>query len=602
MVRWLRVALVPAGLVAGDRRRVGFVRGRRARQRRLAILPSAGCCWAVGWLAWERRERSLVGPLMAAAGVAWFLGSFVTAALYLHRGPLVHALMVYPGARLRRPLGRLVVVAAYLDGAIEPLGASPRRDARAVCRDRGRGDRWISAARSGRGDGRASSRRRERRRSRWCSGSARSGGWRAGTSRQRTLWAFEVTLVVVALGLLGDLLRGRWSQGAVTGLVVDLGELRGADHPARPARPRARRPLARARLVAGGRARLRRRSGPAVRRARRGRGPCGHADRQRATAGSPCWCTTARCSTIPRWSRRSPRRRGSPWATFASRPRCTLAWSSSRPRAGGSSRRRTRSAGDWSASCTTAPSSVSPRCRRTSRRSRTTSTSRAPERCWRDVETQLGAARAELSELARGIHPLGADDRRPGRGARGARPPRAGPGRGERGRRGASPPPSRRPRTSCAPRRSRTSRSTRARRSCGSSVHRDAGRLGRRDRRRRRGRRRPGPRVGPARSRRSRRGARRAAQRRQPSRGPAPGSSPRSRQRDGAPAGAGAPSGITRCGSGRVPDSPPRLGEHGRGRDLARDGLERELVAVQAPAEVPHLAGPGPARGRPHCA
>ena len=40
-----------------------------------------------------------------------------------------------------------------------------------------------------------------------------------------TLWAFELTLVLVALGLLGDLLRGRWSQGAVTGLVVDLGEL-----------------------------------------------------------------------------------------------------------------------------------------------------------------------------------------------------------------------------------------------------------------------------------------------------------------------------------------------------------------------------------------
>ena len=83
-------------------------------------------------------------------------------------------------------------------------------------------DTW---ARSGRGDGRASSRRPERRRSRCVLGFSavvRLAGWDV---EARTLWAFEVTLVVVALGLLGDLLRGGWSQGAVTGLVVDLGEL-----------------------------------------------------------------------------------------------------------------------------------------------------------------------------------------------------------------------------------------------------------------------------------------------------------------------------------------------------------------------------------------
>ena len=40
-----------------------------------------------GLLAWQRRGDSRVGPLLAATGVAWFLGSFTTAALYLHRWP-----------------------------------------------------------------------------------------------------------------------------------------------------------------------------------------------------------------------------------------------------------------------------------------------------------------------------------------------------------------------------------------------------------------------------------------------------------------------------------------------------------------------------------
>ena len=223
-MRWLRIALVPAGLVLGIAAEwVSYGSGE---------LDTTVGDLAVGWMllgcglvGWERRGRSLVGPLLAAAGVAWFLGNFWTAALYLHRGPLMHALLVFPGARLRRPLGRLVVVAAYLDGAIEPLGASPIVTlvlcaAMAVAAI----DGYL---------GEVGPRRRARLVA--TAGAAalalvlgfgavgRLAGWDV---EARTLWAFEVTLVVVALGLLGDLLSGRWSQGAVTGLVVDLGELR----------------------------------------------------------------------------------------------------------------------------------------------------------------------------------------------------------------------------------------------------------------------------------------------------------------------------------------------------------------------------------------
>jgi hypothetical protein len=39
------------------------------------------------------------------------------------------------------------------------------------------------------------------------------------------LWAYHAVLVLVAIGLFVDLLWGRWTQAAITGLVVDLGEL-----------------------------------------------------------------------------------------------------------------------------------------------------------------------------------------------------------------------------------------------------------------------------------------------------------------------------------------------------------------------------------------
>jgi Bacterial regulatory proteins, luxR family len=78
-----------------------------------------------GLAAWSRRPESRAGLLMAATGVAWFLGGFAAAAVYLHRGPLVHLLLSYPAGRLTRRLDRAVVAAAYLDGAIEPLASSP---------------------------------------------------------------------------------------------------------------------------------------------------------------------------------------------------------------------------------------------------------------------------------------------------------------------------------------------------------------------------------------------------------------------------------------------------------------------------------------------
>jgi hypothetical protein len=41
------------------------------------------------------------------------------------------------------------------------------------------------------------------------------------------LWAYDLAIGAIALVLVSDLLRARWSQAALTGLVVDLEELAG---------------------------------------------------------------------------------------------------------------------------------------------------------------------------------------------------------------------------------------------------------------------------------------------------------------------------------------------------------------------------------------
>ena len=183
--------------------------------------------WALvgcGIVAWERRPNSRVGVLLAAAGIAWFLGSLWTAALYLHRGPLFHALLGYPSGRAARRSAVVVLAVVYACAAIEPLGRSPvvtlvvcalvatealachfaelgpRRRARAV----GTAGTLVLAFTLALG------------------AVQRLAGWDADSA---ALWAYEIVVAGVAVALTVDLVRARWSQGSVTGLVVDLGRL-----------------------------------------------------------------------------------------------------------------------------------------------------------------------------------------------------------------------------------------------------------------------------------------------------------------------------------------------------------------------------------------
>jgi signal transduction histidine kinase len=87
--------------------------------------------------AWARRPRSRFGPLLVAAGLAWFLAAWnspgigvalaFTAGLVLHAAcpPLVgHAALVYPGGRLQSRMEWVAVTVAY-GGALLVWGILP---------------------------------------------------------------------------------------------------------------------------------------------------------------------------------------------------------------------------------------------------------------------------------------------------------------------------------------------------------------------------------------------------------------------------------------------------------------------------------------------
>jgi hypothetical protein len=178
----------------------------------------------IGGGALALRRSTATGALMAATGFAWFVGGFAGGLVFLHRGPLVHLLLAYPRGRLDSRFDRVVVAAAYADGLVYALGRSnlatlvllaavlaaalvryataggPERRARAAALAATVGVVAVLTA------------------------AAVTGLTDAGASGA-LLWTYQVVLVLVAAGLCADLLWGRWTQAAVTGLVVELGDL-----------------------------------------------------------------------------------------------------------------------------------------------------------------------------------------------------------------------------------------------------------------------------------------------------------------------------------------------------------------------------------------
>jgi signal transduction histidine kinase len=188
---------------------------------------AVGCVLFVcGGLAWDRRPASRIGALMILVGFSWFAGNFGGVAVYLHRGPLVQVVLSYPTGRLRGGVGRIVVVAAYVGSVVGPLARSDVLTlALAVS----------VAAAAFVSFGRSSGPARRAGASSLAAALAyaaalalaAAGRLDALGHRSAVLWVYDAVIAAVAIVLTTGLIRSRWGDATVRGLVVDLGAVSG---------------------------------------------------------------------------------------------------------------------------------------------------------------------------------------------------------------------------------------------------------------------------------------------------------------------------------------------------------------------------------------
>lgn len=179
---------------------------------------------SLGLLAWQRRGSSATGLLLTASGFAWFVGSLVPAALYLHRGVLIHLVLSYPSGRLRSRTERILIAGGYVYGGVYVVARNDVATlvmALALCATAVRRHLVSSGP---------------QRRARAAAVAAAVALGTALTLSAATglagiddarvvLFSYDVLTAVLAVWLFADLLWGRWSQTALTGLVVDLGDV-----------------------------------------------------------------------------------------------------------------------------------------------------------------------------------------------------------------------------------------------------------------------------------------------------------------------------------------------------------------------------------------
>ena len=180
---------------------------------------------ACGWRAWSRGAHG-AGALLAATGFAWFLGNFGAAALYLHRGPLVHLVLAYPGWRPRSRLDLAAISGGYCAAVVMPVW---RNEAMAILLA------VALIAVAGRGYGVAVGRARNDRFTAFqaaaavgavlAAGSVARLAFPGGDAADPALLGYEAVLCAVAVGLLARL--GGPAATGIADLVVELGEARG---------------------------------------------------------------------------------------------------------------------------------------------------------------------------------------------------------------------------------------------------------------------------------------------------------------------------------------------------------------------------------------
>ena len=224
---------------------------RRARRALWPVLAAAGVAaeavgfgfddasdWVpdllTGWLlsgcglvAWDRRPRSLVGPLLVATGGLWFVGDVGTALVYAYRGPLLHCTLTYPGGRARGRGQALTVAGAYLAAVIAQIW---RNETLTIVLSLA----FVAAAV---GHLRGAVGRERRERTYALRATAAVACLLAGTAIFRlavrtpsatdaSLRVFEAALALLAIMLVRGLLREPWARTVPTDLVVELSETR----------------------------------------------------------------------------------------------------------------------------------------------------------------------------------------------------------------------------------------------------------------------------------------------------------------------------------------------------------------------------------------
>jgi signal transduction histidine kinase len=182
---------------------------------------------AVGWLligsglfAWQRRPASLIGPLVAATGFAWFLANVLPPAVLLHRGVLAHVFVTYPSGDVHGRLAALAVVGAYLLMLVLPLAGPTMASAAS-------GTLFLTI-----GVARLAA-RGPNRRSRIAPGLAAislgclllvGAGARLVDTPIDLAAAYAVAVAAIGVALVADLVWGGWDASLITRFIVDLGD------------------------------------------------------------------------------------------------------------------------------------------------------------------------------------------------------------------------------------------------------------------------------------------------------------------------------------------------------------------------------------------
>ena len=180
---------------------------------------------AMGLLARRRQPRYAIAWILAAASISWFAGTIASWAVFLHRGPLAQLILTYPATRTwpASRAERVAVIVAYVYALV---AAAAQIDVVTTL---------LAAGMIALASWRFGVQRGPHRRPRAAAlaaaipfalvlitGASLSLSGAGGGST--LLLAYETVVVLIAVGLTVDLVWGRWTEGFLATFVVDLGE------------------------------------------------------------------------------------------------------------------------------------------------------------------------------------------------------------------------------------------------------------------------------------------------------------------------------------------------------------------------------------------